>query len=424
MSRLVSEEVSKNAFGKVTGKMSKAFVIATFSLIAIILLLVFGFYFFKQYMIKTKLADFSFPPVAVTSVSTHKEDWLEEIKAVGHVTANQEVNITPQLSGQIKRIAFSSGEYVEKGQLIVQLDTSLLKANLKTSLANLMLAELEYQRQLKLLKTHSTSQDAVDSSFAKLSTSQADVEYIQTQMDFMAIKAPFSGRLGIRNVNLGDYVQPGTSIVELQNQDNQFIDFSIPEAYLSKVALKQQVHFSTDTYPDEDFIASITAIDPMVDSVSHNLDIRAQVLDSRVPLISGMYVEANIQSNHMAHVIPLPSIAVTYSLYGDAVYVLKPETKFASKEHEGMFEYQVERRAVQVGRKRGGNLGILKGLKVGEQVVTSNQQQLKPGSKVLLNNSKAFAVAANSDKTSVGQAQFSPKRVSSNSAEVNHSQGE
>ena len=380
-------------------------------------------------MIKTKLAVFSFPPVAVTSVSTHKEDWLEEIKAVGHVTANQEVNITPQLSGQIKRIAFSSGEYVEKGQLIVQLDTSLLKANLKTSQANLMLAELEYQRQLKLLKTHSTSQDAVDSASAKLSTSQADVEYIQTQMDFMAIKAPFSGRLGIRNVNLGDYVQPGTSIVELQNQDNQFIDFSIPEAYLSRVALKQQVYFSTDTYSKQSFIANITAIDPMVDSVSHNLDIRARVVDSRVTLLSGMYVEARIQSNQMTYVFPLPSIAVTYSLYGDGVYVLKPETKRASKEHKGMFEYQVERRAVQVGPKRGGLVGIVSGLRAGEQVVTSNQQQLKPGSQVLLNNSKTFAVAASSDKksvdrTSVVQAQHSQKNLDSNSTEVNHNRGE
>lgn len=424
MSRLVSEEASKSLFGKVTAKMSNRFVISTFSLIAIILLLVFGFYFFKQYMIKTKLAAFTFPPVAVTSIKTDEQNWLKEISAVGHVTANQEVNITPQLSGQIKQIAFSSGEFVDKGQLIVQLDSSLLKANLKTSQANLILAQLEYQRQLKLLKTHSTSQDAVDSSFAKLSTSQADVEYIQTQVGFMAIKAPFSGHLGIRKVNIGDYVQPGTSIVELQNQENQFIDFSIPEAYLSKVALKQQVHFSTDTYLGKDFIAQITAIDPMVDSVSHNLDIRAQVQGSTVPLISGMYVEAMIQSNQVTEVIPLPSIAVTYSLYGDAVYVLKPETKATSKDHQGMFEYQVERRAVQVGPKKAGLVGIISGLTAGEQVVTSNQQQLKPGSKVLLNNSKVFAVVASSDNASKGQAQSPQEHLDSHSTDVNYKKGE
>ncbi|PKG72561.1 efflux transporter periplasmic adaptor subunit [Shewanella sp. GutCb] len=375
-------------------KMSKkATLISTASMLTIIVV-VFGFNSFKQHMIKTKLAAYKPAPAAATSFTVKSNDWKQTIAAVGHITADQQVNITPQLSGQIRSISFSSGDIVKQGSVLLQLDDRLLQANAKTSIANLKLSQIEYKRQLKLLKTHSTSQDSVDTAAATLATSQADVEYIKTQIDFMQVKAPFSGRVGIRQVNKGDFIQPGTTVVELQNLDEQYIDFSIPEIQLANVALGQTVTFTTDTYKGQNFVARISAIQPSVDSQSHNLDIRAKVDQSentkKVSFISGMYIEASIDTAIEIAVIPVPNIAVTYSLYGDAVYVLKAGSKIVSKENDKLFEYKVERRSVTTGGERNGLVGVTSGLKAGEQVITSNTQSLKDGAQVLVNNSRPF----------------------------------
>ncbi|MCL1058012.1 efflux RND transporter periplasmic adaptor subunit [Shewanella gelidimarina] len=374
--------------------MSKKATLITAASMLTIIVVVFGFNSFKQHMIKSKLAAYKPAPAAVTSITVKGNDWKQTIATVGHITANQQVNVTPQLSGQINKIAFNSGDIVKQGSVLIQLDDRLLQANLKTSVANLKLSQIEYKRQLKLLKTHNTSQDSVDTAAATLSTSQADVEYIKTQIDFMQVKAPFSGQVGIRQVNKGDFIQPGTTVVELQNLDEQYIDFTIPEIQLANVALGQKVDFTTDTYKGQIFVARISAIQPSVDSQSHNLDIRAKVDQSinthKVSFISGMYVEANIDTAIKLSVIPVPNIAVTYSLYGNAVYVLKTDSKLASKNNLNLFEYNVERRAVTTGGERDGLVGVTSGLTAGEQIITSNTQSLKDGALVLVNNSRPF----------------------------------
>lgn len=383
-------------------KMSKkATLIGAISMLTI-LVVVFGFNTFKQNMIKTKLAAYKPAPAAVTSVTVKNSNWKKTISAVGHISADQQVNITPQLSGQVRSISFKSGDIVKQGSILVQLDDRLLQANKKTNMANLKLSKIEYQRQLKLLKTNSTSQDSVDTAAATLATSQADVEYIKTQIDFMQVKAPFSGKVGIRKVNKGDYIQPGTTIVELQNLTEQYIDFSIPEIQLANVKIGQRVTFTTDTYNGQNFVAHIVAIQPSVDSQSHNLDIRAKVEQSaklnKVSFISGMYVEAIIDTALEVSLIPVPNIAITYSLYGDSVYVLKADSKVASTNHKGLFEYRIERRAITTADEHNAWVGVTSGLAAGEQVITSNTQSLKDGATVLVNNSRSINQASTLNK--------------------------
>ncbi|MGF1790945.1 efflux RND transporter periplasmic adaptor subunit [Photobacterium profundum] len=376
--------------------MSKKFIISIVVTIFLILVAVFGFYQFKQHMIKEKLATFSLPPVSVTTVKTTSDSWTQSILSVGHVTSDKYVNITPQLSGQVMAINFESGSKVNKGDILVQLDDRLLQANLATSVANLKLAQIEYKRQKRLLKTHSTSQDAVDTALAKLTTSQADAKYIQTQIDFMKIKAPFSGVVGLREVNLGDFLQPGNTIVELQNVDKQYIDFSVPEVYLTKIKHGQQVKFKTDSYGNKEFTATITAIEPSVDSESRNLDIRAVITSKSAHLVSGMYVETSVITHDVTAVVPVPVVAVSYSLYGDTIYVIKPDSEKGNKTEtasDGKTKfpiYDVERRTVNIGQRRNGWVGVTSGLKANEQVVTSNQQQLKEGVHVIINNANPF----------------------------------
>jgi membrane fusion protein, multidrug efflux system len=381
--------------------MSKRFIAGVVVTILLILIVIFGFYQFKQYMIKSKLADFSLPPVSVTTVKTTSDSWTQSILSVGNVASDKAVNITPQLSGQVMTINFKSGSKVNKGDILVQLNDRLLQASLTTSAANLKLAQLEYNRQKLLLKTHSTSQNSVDTALAKLTTSQADVEYIKTQIDFMKIKAPFSGVVGLREVNLGDFVQPGNIIVELQNVDKQYIDFSVPEVYLSKIKERQQVNFKTDSYGDDEFTATITAIEPSVNNESRNLDVRAVITSKKVSFVSGMYVEVSVITNDSTAVIPVPVVAVAYSLYGDTIYVVKPESDKGNKTEtssDGKTQfsiYNVERRTVNIGQRRNGWVGVTSGLMADEQVVTSNQQQLKEGTHVIINNANPFPAKNN-----------------------------
>lgn len=393
----VNEHKNSHLYKREKVMSKKATLISAATMLTIVVT-VFGFNTFKQNMIKTKLADFKPAPTAVTSITVNNGSWKKIINAVGHISAKQQVNITPQISGQVREIHFSSGDIVEKGSILVQLDDRLLQANKKTSMANLKLSEIEYHRQLKLLKTNSTSQDSVDTAAAKLATSHADLEYIKTQINYMQIKAPFAGQVGIRQINKGDFIQPGTTVVELQNLNEQYVDFSIPEIQLANVALGQTVSFTTDTYKDQSFVAHITAIQPSIDNQSHNLDIRAKVAKSaaasKVSFISGMYVAANIYTAKALKIVPVPNIAVNYSLYGDSVYVLKADSKTASKDDNKLFEYNVERRAVTTGEERDGLVGVTSGLKAGDQIITSNTQSLKDGAQVLVNNTRPFTQAA------------------------------
>lgn len=376
--------------------MSKRFIAGVVVTILLILIVIFGFYQFKQHMIESKLANFSLPPVSVTTVKTKSDSWTQSILSVGNVVSDKAVNITPQLSGQVMTINFKSGSKVNKNDVLVQLNDRLLQASLATSAANLKLAQLEYSRQKQLLKTHSISQNSVDTAFAKLTTSQADMEYIKTQIDFMKIKAPFSGVVGLREVNLGDFVQPGNVIVELQNVDKQYIDFSVPEVYLSKIKDGQQVNFKTDSYGDKEFTAIITAIEPSVDNESRNLDVRAVITSKKIQFVSGMYVEVSVITNDVTAVIPVPVVAVAYSLYGDTIYVVKHESDKGNKTEtssDGKTQfsiYNVERRKVNIGQRRNGWVGVTSGLMADEQVVTSNQQQLKEGSNIIINNANPF----------------------------------
>ncbi|USD35883.1 MULTISPECIES: efflux RND transporter periplasmic adaptor subunit [Ferrimonas] len=373
--------------------------------ILLILVAVFGFYFLKQYKIQQKVKAFTPPAVPVTTLEAQSEQWTSTLTSVGHITSDKSVSITPQLAGQILSINVESGSEVQKGDVLVQLDDRLLQANLATSKANLSLAQLEYDRQKRLLKTHSVSQDAVDSALAKLQTSQADVQYILTQIDFMKIKAPFHGTVGLRHINIGDFIQPGESLIELQNRDKQYIDFSLPERYIPQIQVGQTVSFNTDAYGSNRYNATVSAIGSSVDDVSRNIDVRATINDSTAQFVAGMYIEAEVVTHNSQTVIPVPVVAVSYSLYGDTVFVVShPDAtnsrpSSSSSADAAAQETVVEARTVTVGSRRNGWVGILEGLQPGDQVITSNQQQLKKGTVVVVNNSRPFPAQAGS-KTS------------------------
>jgi membrane fusion protein (multidrug efflux system)/multidrug efflux system membrane fusion protein len=386
--------------------MSKYKGVIVGSALFILLSFVFGFHYVKGEIIKEKLSEFKLPATSVTTEQVNKEIWNERLQVIGNIRANQSVNVTSQMSGQVKEVLFSSGQYVNKGDILVQLDDALLKSNYKSQLAKVELAKIELRRNKKLLRSNSVSQNSVDKISAQFNAESAKLEYISTQVEYMKVKAPFSGNVGIRNIDVGDFINSSTAIVDLEDSSQQYVDFSISELYLHSVKVGQDLKFESDAINDAEYHATITAIEPSSDTNTHNIELRA-VTTQPVPLESGMYVDATLTTSDSNSVISVPSVAISYTLSGDTVFVLDTSTKQVStnsgstssaekdsssqgseKAETPFYEYKVVQRTVEIGPKQGGYVGIVSGLNEGDVVVTSNQHQLKNGGSVLVNNQR------------------------------------
>ncbi|PMM52049.1 efflux RND transporter periplasmic adaptor subunit [Vibrio splendidus] len=386
--------------------MSKYKGVIVGSALFILLSFVFGFHYVKGEIIKEKLSEFKLPATSVTTEQVNKEIWNERLQVIGNIRANQSVNVTSQMSGQVKEVLFSSGQYVNKGDILVQLDDALLKSNYKSQLAKVELAKIELRRNKKLLRSNSVSQNSVDKISAQFNAESAKLEYISTQVEYMKVKAPFSGNVGIRNIDVGDFINSSTEIVDLEDSSQQYVDFSISELYLRSVKVGQDLKFESDAINDAEYHATITAIEPSSDTNTHNIELRA-VTTQPVPLESGMYVDATLTTSDSNSVISVPSVAISYTLSGDTVFVLDTSTKQVStnsgsassaekdsssqgseKAETPFYEYKVVQRTVEIGPKQGGYVGIVSGLNEGDVVVTSNQHQLKNGGSVLVNNQR------------------------------------
>ncbi|MCG9627959.1 efflux RND transporter periplasmic adaptor subunit [Vibrio mediterranei] len=360
--------------------MSKKAISIVLAVVVLILLFVFGFNSFKNHMVAKKISEYKAPAVSVTAITSKKDSWAQNVQAVGKITSKQSTEVTSQISGQVKAINFNSGQTVNKGDVIVQLDDSLLQAKYRSQLAKQKLAKIELERQVKLLKTKSTAKNSVDKAQAQYDAESADLAYIKSQIDFMSIKAPFAGKLGIRTIDLGDYINPGALIVELESINNNFIDISVSEDFQPQLALGQKVSFTNDAYGDKTFSAVVSAIQPSSDEQSHNISVRAEVEGDGNQLLSGMYINAKITLGSEVAIVPVPKVAISYSLYGDSVFVVKNENG----------QQVVEQKLVEIGPRKDDLVGIVSGLERGEIVVTSNQQQLKKGTVVKINNSTPF----------------------------------
>ncbi|CAH0993044.1 Multidrug resistance protein MdtE [Sinobacterium norvegicum] len=364
--------------------MSRKMSIFTAAFVALVVVLIFGFQHVKQGIIADKLADYSPPPVSVTTVSASTDVWVKELQAVGAIVASQGVNVTPQVSGQLLSINFSSGEKVEQGQLLIQLDDSLTQAELESSKASLQLSEVDYKRKKELRKTNNISQSDLDRATAKLAHDKASIKGIETTIDYMAIKAPFSGVVGIRMVNLGDYLTPGQAIISLQNLDVLFVDFTTPATNLPLLKMGEEVKVYSDAFKGSEFSAKIIAIDNIVDQESRNISVRALLDNSGGDFLPGMYVTVKVETEQKNEIIPLPNVAVSYSLYGDSVFTL---TKTDEKNATGEFYiYIAERKTIDVVMFKADRAGVSGDIQPGDIVVTSNQQQLKNKARVIVNN--------------------------------------
>lgn len=369
--------------------MSKYKGVIVGSALFILLSFVFGFHYVKGEMIKEKVANFKLPAISVTTEKVDQDTWDKSLKVIGNIHSNQSIDVTSQMSGQVKEILFTSGQQVNKGDVLVKLDDALLKSNYKSQLSKVELVRVELMRNKLLLRNNSVSKNSVDKLQAQFNAEGAKLEYIATQIDYMKVKAPFSGSVGIRNIDVGDFINSSTAIVELEDKSKQYVDFSIPELYLHDVKVGQDLQFYSEATNDEVFHGTISAIEPSSDSNTHNIELRAMA-NQAVPLEAGMYVDATLITSESDTIVAVPSVAISYTLYGNTVFVLDTSTKKASEHSSNdaspFYEYKVVQRTVEVGPKQGGYVGVVSGLKEGDVVVTSNQHQLKNSGWVLVNN--------------------------------------
>ena len=330
-------------------------------------------------------ADFSVPVETVSATEVRQETWESLLPAVGSVTAVQGVELRAELAGTVREIAFVSGAMAAKGQVLVRLDTTSEQAQLRAAEAQAELARLNLERARGLHEQGVVSKADLDTREAEFLKTGGDVEVIEATIAKKTILAPFAGRLGIRSVNLGQFVNPGDAIVSLHSLDPVYVDFSVPEQQLSQVQRAMEMRVMTDATPGRVFKGNVTAVNPEVDASSRNIKVQATVSNADGELRPGMFARVELVLPETDPILAIPSTSVLHAPYGDSVFVISD----VKDEKSGKTVKQVQMTTVRLGLTRGDFVAITAGLKAGQLVATSGVFKLRNGSPVAVDNTLA-----------------------------------
>lgn len=349
---------------------------------------IFGFEAFKNVMIKQFIAKTSNPPQTVSTTKAVEKPWRQTLETVASLRAHRGADLSPQVAGIVDSIHFKSGQDVKKGQLLISLNAQADLAKLNALKAAEHIASITYDRDKRQYNAQAISKQVVDNDAAKLKQAQANVAQQQALLNYDHVSAPFSGRLGIRQVDIGQYLNPGATIVTLQSLDPIYADFYLPQQTLEKIKVGQKVEAKTDALPGETFAGDIVAISPKVDTGTLNVQIRAALKNPNRKLLTGMYATVDVITGAPHAYITLPQTAITYNPYGDTVYLVVPANgeKGEKGEQDKGSKLIARQQFVTVGDTRGDQIQILKGVKVGQTVVTAGQIKLHNGSPIEINN--------------------------------------
>lgn len=325
------------------------------------------------------------PSETVTAMLVEDQQWEQTLNATATVTAVQGVNVSAETSGRVTQIKFKSGSIVNKGDVLIQLDTSSEDAQLASAKATSALAKTSLTRVKKLSKQNLTSQDALDSAEAKVKETVAQEHNVRALIGKKTIRAPFSGRLGLRQVNLGQILREGDAIVPLHTLDPIYVDFSIPQKSLLRLKTGLEVRVTVDAAPDVTFVGKILASNPDVDLQTRSVRVRAKIANPDETLRSGMFVNAAVVMPEKQNVLPITATAVAYATFGDSVFVIEEQKNEQSGETEKVLRQQF----VQLGQTHGDFIDVIDGLKAGDSVVTSGVFKLRSGMKVIIDNTLA-----------------------------------
>ncbi|MDP3561411.1 MAG: efflux RND transporter periplasmic adaptor subunit [Legionellaceae bacterium] len=406
------------------------------------LAIVFGgiiaFNIIKSVLVSYFFAHYVPPAVSVSSVVAKSKNWKPSISAVGNFVAINGVEVNAQLDGKVTAIHFNSGQLVEKGSPLIDIDDSVDQATLKFNQADLVLQKTNYQRQVDLFQRHATAASSLDEAKARLLKAESNVEKSQAIVDQKHIIAPFSGVLGIRQINIGQYIRPGeTGIVTLQSMDPIYLQFYLPEQLLEHIHLNQRITFSIEQDSDLLFEGKISAINSKVDSNTHTIEIQATVANcpntktadpsydnlikmkrktadgktlvicdtelntlnkiAQYNFIPGIFASIELEQPTIPNTVVLPSTAISYTMYGNSVFVIE-KNKDGHPDDNGQDVLSVKRVFVTTGEQHGNYTVIKQGIKAGQQVVATGELKLEDGTRVTINNAVTLPDVKNIDE--------------------------
>jgi membrane fusion protein (multidrug efflux system) len=354
----------------------------------IVLVVLGGLAGVKALQIKKLMADgksYVQPPESVSSAVVRAEKWQGTLTAIGSIMAVQGVSITPEIPGIIHDITFESGAVVSKGDLLVRLDTSLEEAQLRALVAQEELAKLNLARERTLRTQNMVSQAELETAEATLKQTQGNADAIRATIEKKTIRAPFAGRLGIRLVNLGQYLDTGKPIVSLQALAPIYADFSLPQQELARLKTDMSVHVTTDTYPGRVFDGTLTAINPDLDQSTRSVGLQATFANADQLLRPGMFARAEVLLPEEQPVLVIPATSVLSAPYGDSVYVIESKPG----KDNGKPQLLVRQQFIRVGQARGDFVSVESGLKAGERIVSAGIFKLRNGMAVIESNDLA-----------------------------------
>jgi membrane fusion protein (multidrug efflux system) len=359
--------------------MAKKIILSSVAILAVLLVLG-GLVGIKVSQFKTMMgasAHAASPPEAVATSAVQASERTPTLDAVGTVTAVQGVTLNAEVAGTIRRIAFESGADVHAGAVLLELDTSVERAQLEAAQASLDLARINLESGRSLVDHGAMPKNQFSQLEAQSKQAQAELARLEAVIAKKTIRAPFSGRTGLRQVNLGQLVGNGDAIVSLQSLDPVYVDFGLPQQRLSQLTVGAKINVTTDVFPGETFQGDLSAIHPEVDQATRSVRLRATLKNPNNKLRPGMFAQAQVAMPNVEKVLLIPATAVTYAPYGDSVFVVD-----SSKQPK----LTVQQKFVRLGVAQGDYVVVTQGLSVGELVVTTGNFKLRNGGDVVINN--------------------------------------
>lgn len=379
-------------------------MILRFFLAGIALVLVVGSLVFMNVMREKGTAEFfanmQMPPVTVSAAKAEAKTWADYLEGIGSVAAVEGIDVASEVPGVVKSIEFKANDAVKAGQTLVQLDDAVDQADVKLYQATIDLAQRTLTRVSSLRARGNAPQSDLDAATAELEKGQAQLARANATIDRKRILAPFGGIVGIRKIDVGRYVAAGDPFVTLQRLDEVYVDFTLPEQAISRVAHGQKVEMRSDAFPGEVFTGQVTGIEPVIDQASRMLKVRGTIANPELKLRPGFFANVRLVLPERPNVVTVPQTSITYSLYGDTVFVIHekkaeagqapgaaPQGEAAPGQAPKGPPLVVEQVFVRVGQRQGNVAEIVEGLKAGDQVVTSGQLKLQNQFPVVIDNS-------------------------------------
>jgi membrane fusion protein, multidrug efflux system len=353
-------------------------------MLAIMAAVIAGLGFVKFRQIQTAVAQgasFQPPPEAVTTVVANNETWPSTLNVIGTAMAIQGVTVSADLPGTVDRINFESGKPVQAGDVLIELDTRQERAQLAATEAQRDLAQITFGRTQELVKQGVVPRTEYDTATAQQKATEAQVGEIRATIARKTIRAPFSGVLGIRQVNLGQYLAAGQPIVPLQALNPIYVNFGVPQQAAPRVGVGRKLVVTSNDLPGVEFAGHVTAVDAVVNEATRNVQIQATVPNPQGKLHPGMFVQVAVVSGANRPVIALPASAINYAPYGDSVFVVTD-----MKDPKGNAFRGVRQQFVKVDGSRGDQVAVVSGVNPGDEIVTSGVFKLRNGAAVQVNN--------------------------------------